>query len=169
MEDDSFGKMLSGRASSFSGAKSSSPKTKKYALDLSPENFFMTSTEMNGKCRLPCPSPFMYIKKSVKLTKLVKAQTRSSLGIGTSSQTQKAKSFPNGNSFGDCLTFCLASQSEFLLGDVDLYSSKLVRKNVRLAGTRKLQFSKFVVHYESWILVALHISFVSNRNHHVAP
>lgn len=41
LEDDSFGKILSSR--------NSSPKAKKSPLDLSPENFFMTSNEMNGK------------------------------------------------------------------------------------------------------------------------
>lgn len=47
LEDDSFGKLLSARPSSFAGAKNSSPKSKKSPLDLSPENFFMTTTEIN--------------------------------------------------------------------------------------------------------------------------
>ena len=47
LEDESFGKLLS--TSNHMVAKNSSPKPKKNPLDLSPENFFMTSNEMNGK------------------------------------------------------------------------------------------------------------------------
>lgn len=46
LEDESFSKLL---GSSSLVARNSSPKAKKHPLDLSPENFFMTSNEMNGK------------------------------------------------------------------------------------------------------------------------
>jgi hypothetical protein len=45
--DDSFGKLLN--TSNHMVARNSSPKAKKNPLELSPENFFMTSNEMNGK------------------------------------------------------------------------------------------------------------------------
>lgn len=48
LEDDSFGKLLSSPNQMM--ARNSSPKVKKHPLDLSPEHFFMTSNEMNGKC-----------------------------------------------------------------------------------------------------------------------
>lgn len=62
LEDDSFGKLLSSPNQMV--ARNSSPKVKKHPLDLSPEHFFMTSNEMNGKCLLvECHSSgFMYIK-----------------------------------------------------------------------------------------------------------
>lgn len=46
--DDSFGKLLNA-SSNMMVTRNSSPKAKKHPLDLSPENFFMTSNEMNGK------------------------------------------------------------------------------------------------------------------------
>jgi hypothetical protein len=52
LEDDSFGKLLGTSSSSNVMTKNSSPKAKKHPLDLSPENFFMTSNEMNGKCQI---------------------------------------------------------------------------------------------------------------------
>lgn len=48
LEDDNFGKILSSPGMT---SKSSSPKARKSPLDLSPENFFMTPNEMNGKWR----------------------------------------------------------------------------------------------------------------------
>jgi len=45
LEDDSFGKLLSSPC--HMTVRNSSPKAKKHPLDLSPENFFMTSNEMN--------------------------------------------------------------------------------------------------------------------------
>jgi hypothetical protein len=47
LEDDSFGKLLG--SPNHMVARNSSPKARKNPLDLSPENFFMTSNEMNGK------------------------------------------------------------------------------------------------------------------------
>lgn len=69
--------------------KNSSPKAKKHPLDLSPENFFMTSNEMNGKWRTSNHSfiliaiKFLYIKMKIlsKLTKLVKSAHPSRIGI----------------------------------------------------------------------------------------
>lgn len=48
LEDDSFGKILSSPVGHMA-TRNSSPKARKSPLDLSPENFFMTSNEMNGK------------------------------------------------------------------------------------------------------------------------
>ncbi|CRK99003.1 CLUMA_CG012079, isoform A [Clunio marinus] len=46
-EDDSFNNLLNLSSAPVRGAVHSSPKEKKHPLDLSPENFFMTSNEMN--------------------------------------------------------------------------------------------------------------------------
>lgn len=50
LEDETFGKVLN---SPSLASRNSSPKAKKSPLELSPENFFMTSNEMNGECKIP--------------------------------------------------------------------------------------------------------------------
>lgn len=65
LEDDSFSKLL---GSSSLVARNSSPKAKKHPLDLSPENFFMTSNEMNGKSNAGSAHPLI---ANSKLTELV--------------------------------------------------------------------------------------------------
>lgn len=71
LEEDSFGKLLG--TSLHVAARNSSPKAKKHPLDLSPENFFMTSNEMNGKWR---QLHFILFSVHIKTTKFMSKLTK---------------------------------------------------------------------------------------------
>lgn len=127
LEEDSFGKLLG--TSLHMAARNSSPKAKKHPLDLSPENFFMTSNEMNGKWPGLSKAPHL-ILSCIKTTKSMSKLTKQKLvnaWIGT--HKTNSKSISQRELFL-WLPFInhTASQSEFLLGDANLSSSQNQKK-----------------------------------------
>lgn len=108
LDDETFGKVLN---LPNLASRNSSPKVKKSPLELSPENFFMTSNEMNGECK----NPMKLVIKTNKNHKLAIARS-SNYGL----EHQNTNHFPARTlSVAAFSPIRTASQSEFLLGDAN--------------------------------------------------